>query len=51
MHENKISEVEKFNHLRSVLEGVAYATIAGLPLNEANYKVASRRREEDTTNS
>ena len=40
VHENKISEVKKFNHLRSVLEGVAYATFAGLPLTKANYKVA-----------
>ena len=37
-HENGISDVEKFNDLRSLVEGAAYATIAGLPLTEENYK-------------
>ena len=38
VHENDISDVEKFNQLRSLVEGVAYATIAGLSLTEENYK-------------
>ena len=38
VHENGISDVEKFNHLRSLVEGAAYATIAGLSLTEENYK-------------
>ena len=40
VHENGISHVEKFNHLRSLVEGAAYATIAGLSLTEQNYKTA-----------
>ena len=32
VHGNDISDVEKFNHLRSLVEGAAYATIAGLSL-------------------
>ena len=40
VHENGISDVEKFNHLRSLVEGAAYATIAGLSLTEENYKTA-----------
>lgn len=40
IHENGISDVEKFNHLRSLVEGAAYATIAGLSLTEENYKMA-----------
>ena len=39
-HENGISDVEKFNCLRSLVEGAAYATIAGLSLTEENYKTA-----------
>ena len=31
---------EKFNHLRSLVDGSAYATIAGLSLTEENYKTA-----------
>ena len=33
-------DVEKFNHLRSLVEDAAYATIAGLSLKEENYKTA-----------
>ena len=33
-------DVEKFNHSRSLVEDTAYATIAGLSLNEENYKTA-----------
>ena len=40
VHENGISDVEKFNHLRSLVEGAAYATIAGLSLIEEKYKTA-----------
>ena len=40
VHENGISDVEKFNHLRSLVEGAAYATIAGLSLTGENYKTA-----------
>ena len=40
VHENGISDVEKFNHLRSLVEGAAYATIAGLSLTEEHYKSA-----------
>lgn len=38
--ENGISNVEKFHHLRRLVEGAAYATIAGLSLTEENYKTA-----------
>ena len=40
VHENGISDVEKFNHLRSLGEDAAYAIIAGLSLTEENYKTA-----------
>ena len=40
VHENGISDVDKFNDLRSLVEGAAYATIAGLSLTEENYKTA-----------
>lgn len=40
VHENGILDVEKFNHLRSLVEGAAYATIAGLSLTDENYKTA-----------
>ena len=40
VHENGISDVEKFNHLRRLVEGAAYATTAGLSLTEENYKTA-----------
>lgn len=39
-----LSEVEKFNSLPSLLEGVAREAIAGLSLNEANYKEAVKKR-------
>ena len=32
--------MEKFNHLRRLVEGAGYATIAGLSLTEENYKTA-----------
>ena len=35
-----LSDVEKFSYLKSLLEGPALDTIAGLPLSSANYKVA-----------
>ena len=40
VYENGILDVEKFNHLRSLVEGAAYATIAGLSLTEEKYKTA-----------
>ena len=41
VHENtQISKIEKFTHLRSLIEGAAYSTIAGLPPTAANYDVA-----------
>ena len=41
IHSNdRISEVEKFTHLRSLLEGAAQSTIAGLQLTSANFPVA-----------
>ena len=35
-----LSEVDKFNHLKSLLHGKAATTIAGLSLTSANYKAA-----------
>ena len=41
VHDNeKIDKVSKFNYLRSLLEGVAAATISGLPLKAENYDEA-----------
>ena len=40
VHENGISDVEKFNHLRSLVEDAVHATIAVLSLTEENYKTA-----------
>ena len=38
VHTNdQLSEIDKFNYLRSLLEGVAYDAIAGLALSAANY--------------
>ena len=39
-HNTSLSEVEKFNYLRSLLEGPALEAISGLTLNAANYKEA-----------
>ena len=36
----RISDVEKFTHLRSLLEGAAHSAIAGLQLTSTNYTVA-----------
>ena len=36
VHENGISDIEKFNHLRSLVEGAAYAMLARLSLTEEN---------------
>ena len=35
-----LSEVDKFNHLKTLVHGAAATTIAGLSLTSANYKVA-----------
>lgn len=35
-----LSEIDKFNYLRSLLEGTAYDAIAGLALTAANYDEA-----------
>ena len=41
VHENsKISKIDKFNYLHSLLEGAAALTIQGLSLTEANYDSA-----------
>ena len=41
VHKNKdLSDVDKFNYLRSLLERSAYDAIAGLTLSAANYKEA-----------
>ena len=41
VHNNpELSEVEKFNYLRSLLEGSAHDAIAGLMLSSTNYKEA-----------
>ena len=40
VHENGISDIEKFNHLRSLVEGAAYAMLARLSLTGENYKTA-----------
>ena len=38
IHSNdQLSEIEKFNYLRLLLEGAAYDAIAGLALSAANY--------------
>ena len=38
VHTNdQLSEIDKFNYLRSLLEGNAYEAVAGLALSEANY--------------
>ena len=34
---DRLSEIDKFNYLRSLLEGAAYDAIAGLALSAANY--------------
>ena len=41
VHENSgLNDIDRFVHLRSLVEGTAYDTIAGLALTAANYKVA-----------
>ena len=35
-----LNDIDRFVHLRSLVEGTAYDTIAGLALTAANYKVA-----------
>ena len=35
-----LTEVEKFNYLRSLLDGAAYDAIAGLTFSSVNYKEA-----------
>ena len=41
VHRNEgISNMDKFNYLNSVLEGVAARAIQGLTLSEANYEAA-----------
>ena len=41
VHENpELNNIDKFNHLKSLLSGSAAATIAGLPLTSDNYGAA-----------
>ena len=41
IHNNRsLSNIEKFNYLRSLLQGPALDTIAGLTLTDANYNEA-----------
>ena len=41
VHENSgLNDIDRFVHLRSLVEGTAYDTIARLALTAANYKVA-----------
>ena len=41
VHENSgLNDIHRFVHLRSLVEGTAYDTIAGLALTATNYKVA-----------
>ena len=41
VHENtEVHNIDKFNYLKSLLNGSAAATIAGLPLTDANYNAA-----------
>ena len=41
IHKNSsLSDVDRFNYLRNLVEGPAYSTIAGLQLTGANYKAA-----------
>ena len=37
---SSLSDVDRFNYLRNLVEGPAYSTIAGLQLTGANYKAA-----------
>ena len=47
VHCNKrISNIDKFNYLNSVLEGAAARAIQGLTLTEANYKAAVKLLQE-----
>ena len=47
VHDNiRISEVEKFNYLRSLLQGTAASSIAGLQLTAVNYSVALKLKEQ-----
>ena len=42
MHKNALlTNVDKFNYLRSPLDGPALNSITGLPLTEQNYKEAT----------
>ena len=41
IHTNdRLSEIDKFNYLRSLLQGTAYDAIAGLALSSVNYQEA-----------
>ena len=41
VHSNdRLSEIDKFNYLRSLLEGTAYDAVAGLALSASNYEQA-----------
>ena len=41
VHKNSsLSDADRFNYLRNLVEGPAYSTIAGLQLTGANYKAA-----------
>ena len=41
VHQNPhLSRIDKFNYLRSLLEGTAYDAVAGLALSDANYEEA-----------
>ena len=41
VHNNEdLSDIERFSYLRTLLEGPAYSTVAGLALTSANYEKA-----------
>lgn len=43
---NRLSEIDKFTYLRSLLEGAAYDAISGLALSAANYEETGNYEEE-----
>ena len=45
IHKNDdLTDIDKFNHLRSLLERTAHEAIAGLTLSSANYQEILRKQ-------
>ena len=52
VHTNdRLSEIDKFNYMRSLLDGSAYEAIAGLALSAANYGEAVEMLKKRFRNS